>query len=69
MYPAAGAPLRLTPDQAGPYAAQIAYFVDCALTGRPADRATPAAARLALRVALAARSSLEQGGETVPVRG
>ena len=67
LYPNAGAPLRLTPDQDDPYAAEIAYFADRALAGQPADRATLGAARLALRVALATRSSLERGGETVAV--
>ena len=34
----------------------------------PADRATPAAARTALAVALAAKASAERGGDRVPVR-
>ena len=69
LYPEAGAPLRLTPAQEDAYVAEVAYFVGCVAAGRPADRATPADARLALRVALAARASLERGGETVMLRG
>ena len=62
FYPESSDPVRLEPEQHDPYAAEIAYFVDCVSTGRPADRATPSDARLALRVALAARESLDGGG-------
>jgi len=65
-YPAEGEPTRLDVPQADPYAAEIAYFVECVRAGKPAARATPADARLALAVALAARKSLETG-ETVGV--
>jgi len=61
LYPAAGDPVRLDPAQHDPYAAEIAYFLECVRAGRSAARATPADARLALRVALAARDSLERG--------
>ncbi len=61
FYPASGDPVRLEPEQHDPYAAEITYFVDCITTGRPADRATPTDARLALRLALAARESLDRG--------
>ncbi len=67
LYPADGDPVRLEVEQRDPYAAEVAYFVDCLLTGRPADRATPEDARLALRVALAARDAVEQG-QTVPIK-
>lgn len=66
-FPNEGDPVRVTPPQTDPYVAEIAYFVDCLRTGRSAERATPADARQALRVALAARASLERGGETVAV--
>jgi predicted dehydrogenase len=65
LYPNEGDPVRLTPEQQDPYAAEVAYFVECVAGGHPAIRATPADARLALRVALAARDSLEGGGESV----
>ena len=65
-YPPAGAPTTLALPPEDPYAAEIAYFVDRVRAGRPAARATPADARLALAVALAARESLETG-ETVAV--
>ena len=62
LYPNEGDPETLTVPQADPYAAEIAYFVECVRAGTPADRATPADARLALKVALAARRSLEEDG-------
>ncbi|MDQ3044431.1 MAG: Gfo/Idh/MocA family oxidoreductase [Chloroflexota bacterium] len=60
LYPAAGEPRRLEVPQTDPYTAEITYFVDCVRAGQPASRATPADARLALRLALAARAALEQ---------
>ena len=64
LYPndAGADPTPLTVPQADPYTAEIAYFVECATAGQPATRATPGDARLALRVALAARESLDRGG-------
>jgi predicted dehydrogenase len=62
-----GEPRRLTPPQSDPYAAECAYFIDCVRTGQPATRATPAEARAALAVALAARDSLEQGGTRIVI--
>ncbi len=62
LFPNEGDPETLTVPQADPYAAEIAYFVECVRAGKPADRATPADARLALAVALAARRSLENDG-------
>lgn len=67
LYPNEGDPLRLSPAQVDPYAAECAYFVDAIIRGNDADRATPADALQALAVALAARESLEQGGERVAV--
>ena len=66
FYPDDGDPVRLDVAQQDPYTAEVAYFVECVAAGHPTVRATPADARLALRVALAARESLERG-ETVPV--
>ena len=63
VYPADGVSVRIEVEQRDPYAAEVAYFVDCLTTGQPAHRATPEDARLALRVALAARESLEQGAK------
>jgi predicted dehydrogenase len=67
VFPSDGEPHRLQPEQADPYHAECAWFVDCIRTGAPAERATPADARLALAVALAARESAERGGERVKV--
>ena len=61
-YPAAGLAEELSVSLAGPYEAEIAYFLECVHTGRPAERATPAMGRDALRVALAATRSLDEGG-------
>ena len=63
-FPNEGDPETLTVPQADPYAAEIAYFVECVRAGKPADRATPGDARLALKVALAARRSLEHDSPT-----
>jgi predicted dehydrogenase len=60
LYPNDADPTKLTVPQRDPYTAEIAYFVECVRTGQPATRATPADARLALQVGLAARTSLEQ---------
>ena len=65
LYPNAGDPERLRPEQADPYFAECAYFVECVRDGKPASRATPADARAALAVALAARESIDRGGERV----
>jgi predicted dehydrogenase len=62
LYPNEGDPQMLDISQKDPYLAEIEYFVDCVTSGKPATRATPADARLALKVALAARESLESGG-------
>jgi predicted dehydrogenase len=67
LYPSEGDPLRLSPAQVDPYTAECAYFVDAIRRGNTADRATPADALQALAVALAARESLEAGGERVAV--
>jgi predicted dehydrogenase len=69
LFPNAGDPVKLTPAQQDPYAAECAYFLECITAGKPAVRGTPAEALLALRVALAARESLERGGETVELGG
>ncbi len=62
LFPNTGDPVKLTPPQDDPYGAECAYFLECVAAGHPAARGTPAEARLALRVALAARESLERGG-------
>ena len=59
LYPADGDPKIVQPKQTDPYQAELAYFVDCVRTGKPATRATPADARIALAVALAARRALD----------
>ena len=62
IFPNEGDPSQLTIEQADPYAAEVAYWVDCVRSGKPATRATPADARTALKVALAARRSLDADG-------
>jgi predicted dehydrogenase len=69
LYPNEGDPLRLSPAQVDPYAAECDYFVDTIRRGNTADRATPSDALQALAVSLAARESLERGGERVEVPG
>lgn len=70
LYPSEGEPQTLSVEQANPYAAEIAYFVDCIKHGRRADRASPADARIALRLAHAARDSVASGAvvEIAPPR-
>jgi predicted dehydrogenase len=67
LYPAEGEPMKLAPPQVDPYAAECAYFIACVANNAPADRATPRDALQALAVSLAARESLERGGERVVV--
>jgi predicted dehydrogenase len=62
LYPNEGDPRQIEVAQQDPYQAEIEYFVKCVNAGGPASRATPADARAALQVALAARQSLESGG-------
>jgi predicted dehydrogenase len=69
LFPKDGDPMRLAPAQTDPYAAECAYFIDCIREGKPATRATPADALQALAVSLAARDSLERGGERVEIAG
>lgn len=59
LFPNEGDPSQLEVAQMDPYLAEIEYFVDCVRDGKPATRATPADARLALDTALAARESME----------
>jgi len=67
LFPSNGDPLFLAPGQIDPYLAECAYFVDCIREGKPATQGTPADGLQALAVALAARESLERGGEPVAV--
>ncbi len=60
LFPATGESSVLSPEQVDPYVAECRYFAESVQTGTKADRATPADARTALTVALAARSLLEQ---------
>ena len=68
LYPNAGDPAILELTQADPYANECAAFLDAIRTGSSPDRATPHDGLVALATALAARQSLEQGGERVEVR-
>ncbi len=68
LYPADGEPERFSVEQRDPYVAEIAYFTECIAAGQAASRATPEDARLALKVALAARASLDHPEMTpIPV--
>ena len=69
LFPADGPASQLTTPGGNAYELEIGYFVDCITQGRPADRATPRDARLALQVALAAARSLDHGGGPEPVMG
>lgn len=51
----------LTTGTQDAYESQIAYFVDCVRDGRQANIGTPAQARLAVELSLAARKALETG--------
>ncbi|MBX3070570.1 MAG: Gfo/Idh/MocA family oxidoreductase [Thermomicrobiales bacterium] len=66
LFPNEGEPEVLSVEQIDPYYGEIAYFAECIAGGKIADRATPADARAALKVALAARESIESG-ETVGI--
>jgi predicted dehydrogenase len=66
LFPNEGEPEVLSVEQIDPYYGEIAYFAECIAEGKIADRATPADARAALKVALAARESIESG-ETVAI--
>ena len=65
LYPASGDAVVATVEQADPFAAEVAYFAECVRSGKAPERVTTYDAVLALRVALAARSSIEQEGALV----
>ena len=65
FYPNEGAPEIAICDPIDPYQAEIDYFSACVRDGVAADRATLADAKLALRVALAARESMASPKLTV----
>lgn len=58
-YPAEGNPEVIHCDPVDAYTAELRYFIECIREGVRAERATPADARLALNVALAAKRALE----------
>ena len=47
LFPNEGDPTLVTVEQADPYAAEVAYWINCIRTGSKATRATPADARSA----------------------
>jgi predicted dehydrogenase len=61
LYPNEGDPRKVDVPQKDPYLAEVEYFVECVNDGKQATRGTPAEAEVALKVALAARESLESG--------
>ena len=58
VHPAAGPSETIAVQEMDPWAAEIAYFADCAARGLPPERATAAQARDALLVSLAVNRSL-----------
>ena len=65
VYRNEGSPELVEADQTDAYELEVAYFVDCVRRGVPADRAKPADALTALRVALAAKRAAESGEQQV----
>lgn len=61
-YPNAGDPEVISVEQGDPYGAECAYFTECVASGQPATRATPADARTALKVGLAAQAAVASAG-------
>jgi predicted dehydrogenase len=66
-FPSNGDPMLLAPTQTDPYAAECACFIDLIRENKRPTQGTPADGLQALAVALAARESLERGGERVAV--
>jgi predicted dehydrogenase len=64
-YPGEGEPELVPCEQTDPYRNELAYFIECIRTDAPPARATPNDARLALKVALAAKQALELPGLNV----
>lgn len=61
-FPNEGDPEKLVVEQGDAYLGEVTYFAECIAHGAPATRATPADARLALKVGLAARAAVANGG-------
>ncbi len=59
------APRTLTLPPTDPYAAEIHHFAECLRTGQPSALVSPDAAMQALRLALAARQSLDTAQDVV----
>ena len=67
-FPNEGDPSQLSVEHVDAYTAEVSYWIDCIRARTPATRASPADARTALRVALAARRALDSDGlVAVPV--
>jgi len=67
-FPNEGDPFVIPCEASDPYRNEVAYFVECALAGKPADRASAADSLTALKVALAAREAVARGSlAVVPV--
>lgn len=67
LYPATGESIPAIVEPVDPFQAEVEYFAECVRSGAPPVRVTARDAILALKVALAARASLEQGGATVAI--
>lgn len=61
-FPSEGEPFVIPCEATDPYRNEIAYFVERALAGEPATRATAAESATALRVSLAAREAVQRPG-------
>jgi len=64
-YPKAGSPEAPDIPDEDPYWAECRYFVDCVKGKADSTRISAEAARVALQVALAAKESLQRGGQRV----
>lgn len=65
LFPNEGEPLALTPPQIDPYANECSAFLDAIRSGADPGTATPTDGLIALATALAARTSIENGGERI----
>ncbi len=61
VYRNEGGPEVIEVKPSDPYENEIAYFVHCVRNGLPADRANPADAMAAMRVSIAAQTSVDSG--------
>lgn len=61
VYRNEGDPEIVSVEQTDPYVNECAYFIDCVRESKTPERSTPAAALDAMRVSIAAQTSVDQG--------